>query len=82
MISNMPIVARLSSSLLMSMFSGSAVQNPFNINSDKMQPMQYSRQPTGIGSNQSCATCHTIDMEFSVHHENMQGMFRNTSLIQ
>lgn len=56
--------------------------NPFMKNRDNMQPMQYSRQPTPIGSNQTCATCHTIAMEFSVHHENMEGMFRNMSLIQ
>lgn len=57
-------------------------KNPFNRNRDNMQPMQYAAQPTPIGSNLKCATCHTIKMKESVHHENMEHLFRNAALIK
>jgi len=82
MISNMHIVARFAPTCLMPILCSLPAHNPFNKNRDNIQSMQYSWQPTPIGFNQSCATCHTIEMEFSVHHETMEGMFRNTSLIQ
>ncbi|MEJ2545673.1 MAG: multiheme c-type cytochrome [Calditrichaceae bacterium] len=57
-------------------------KNPFSKNRDNMQPMQYANQPTPIGSNLKCETCHTIKMEESVHHENMEHMFRNADLLE
>ena len=57
-------------------------RNPFSKNRDNMQPVQYAGQPTPIGSNLKCETCHTIKMEFSVHHENMEHMFRNAELLK
>jgi len=56
--------------------------NPYNRNRDNMQPMQYADQPTPIGSNLKCETCHTIKMEDSVHHENMEHLFRNAALLK
>jgi len=56
--------------------------NPFSKNRDNMQPMQYASQPTPIGSNLKCETCHIIKMEESVHHENMEHMFRNADLLE
>ena len=56
--------------------------NPFSRNRDNMQPMQYAGQPTPIGSNFKCETCHIIKMEGSVHHENMEHMFRNAALLK
>jgi mono/diheme cytochrome c family protein len=40
---------------------------------DNIQPLQYqgNRRPIGGGGN--CAVCHTVDMEDSIHHENMPG---------
>ncbi len=57
-------------------------KNPFSKNRDNMQPMQYTNQPTPIGSNLKCETCHTVKMEDSVHHENMEHMFRNADLLK
>ena len=56
--------------------------NPYNRNRDNMQPMQYANQPTPIGSNLKCETCHTIKMEDTVHHDNMEHMFRNAALLE
>ncbi|HES59124.1 MAG TPA: cytochrome C [Caldithrix sp.] len=57
-------------------------KNPFSKNRDNIQPMQYAGQPTPIGSNLKCETCHTIKMEESVHHENMEHLFRNSDLLE
>ena len=57
-------------------------KNPFSKNRDNMQPMQYANQPTPIGSNLMCETCHTIKMDDSVHHENMEQLFRNADLLK
>jgi mono/diheme cytochrome c family protein len=51
--------------------------NPLNRYRDVIQPMQYSQMPYPLGSNLSCKVCHTIDMEDSVHHENMMREVRN-----
>ncbi|MBW2094580.1 MAG: cytochrome C [Deltaproteobacteria bacterium] len=52
-------------------------QNPYMKNRDNMQPMQYAGFPYPIGSNRTCAVCHTVEMEDSIHHENMEHDFRN-----
>lgn len=56
--------------------------NPYNTNRDNMQPVQYAGQPTPIGSNFRCDTCHMDEMEDAVHHENMEHMFRNAGLLK
>lgn len=51
--------------------------NPYDADRDNLQPLQYTGQPYPLGTNQTCWVCHKQDMEFSVHHENMEGSFRN-----
>jgi hypothetical protein len=55
--------------------------NPFGKKRDNIQPIQYGGMPYPIGSNYSCAVCHKQKMEDSIHHDNMERMFRNTELI-
>ncbi len=52
-------------------------RNAFGWNRDNTQPMQYSNMPLPIGSEFTCAVCHTIKMEDSIHHPNMERPFRN-----
>jgi len=56
-------------------------QNPYGKNRDNIQPMQYAGLPYPIGSNLTCEVCHTVKMEDSIHHENMEHRFRNAHLI-
>lgn len=42
-----------------------------------LQPLQYQGNTLPIGSNSNCAVCHTIDMEYEMHHPNMLREFRN-----
>jgi hypothetical protein len=51
--------------------------NPLSKYRDVIQPMQYGKMPYPIGSNMSCKVCHKIDMEESIHHENMTREVRN-----
>lgn len=55
-------------------------RNAFGKNRDNTQPMQYSGMPLPIGSEFSCEVCHKQKMEESVHHPNMERMFRNIDL--
>lgn len=57
-------------------------QNSYGRNRDNIQPMQYAGLPYPIGSNFTCAVCHTIKMEDSIHHENMEHPFRNAHLVK
>lgn len=41
------------------------------------QPLQYQGNTLPIGSNLNCAVCHLTEMEDSLHHPNMERMFRN-----
>ena len=52
--------------------------NPYGSMRDNVQPLQYGGQPYTIGGNMTCSVCHTIDMEYPIHHENMDRMVRNT----
>lgn len=54
--------------------------NPYGINRDNIQPMQYAGQPFPIGANQTCQVCHIQKMEDAIHHENMNRMMRNVNL--
>jgi hypothetical protein len=51
--------------------------NPYSPYRDVLQPMQYQGQPYPIGSNMNCKVCHTVDMEYEMHHPNMLRKFRN-----
>jgi mono/diheme cytochrome c family protein len=51
--------------------------NPYGENRDNIQPLQYQGNNLPIGSNRNCSVCHTVDMSDSVHHPNMEGVFRN-----
>ena len=51
-------------------------------NRDNLQPMQYAGMSYPIGANLSCEVCHQMEMEDSVHHENMEHMFRNAALVK
>lgn len=57
-------------------------KNPYGVNRDNLQPMQYSGQPLPIGSNISCEVCHIQKMEDPIHHENMMRPFRNAAVIE
>ena len=52
-------------------------KNPYAPNRDVLQPLQYSGMPYAIGSNGSCAVCHTRKMTVPVHHRNMGRPVRN-----
>ena len=56
-------------------------QNPYRKNRDNIQPMQYAGIPYPIGSNRTCAVCHTVEMEDSIHHENMEHTLRNEQIV-
>ena len=53
------------------------VNNPYDTYRDVLQPMQYQGQPYAIGANETnCTVCHVEEMEFPIHHDNMQRMVR------
>jgi mono/diheme cytochrome c family protein len=54
--------------------------NAYHPARDNLQPLQYSGAPLPIGSNQSCEICHLEKKENSMHHDNMDRTFRNTSI--
>ncbi len=56
--------------------------NPFGVNRDNMQPLQYTGLPYPIGSNFGCQTCHMKKMTYAIHHPNMERMFRNVEMAQ
>lgn len=45
--------------------------NSYSENRDNIQPIQYQNIAGTIGTKNNCKVCHKIDMEFSLHHENM-----------
>jgi len=52
-------------------------ENPISVNRDNYQPLQYGAQIYPIGANERCITCHTEEMDESIHHSNMYRMVRN-----
>lgn len=61
-----------------------AVYPAFNMyakNRDNMQPIQYQGSPIPLGGDRNCAVCHRVEMDYPLHHPNMEKMFRNTYLI-
>lgn len=46
-------------------------KNPHDSLRDVIQPMQYQGTPHAIGANMACAVCHTQEMDFPLHHDNM-----------
>ncbi|MEJ5244270.1 MAG: cytochrome C [Bacteroidota bacterium] len=57
-------------------------KNIVNPNHDNIQPWQYQNNPYPIGTNNSCAICHKIDMKMLKHHPNMDKPFRNFQLVE
>jgi hypothetical protein len=51
--------------------------NPYSINRDVLQPLQYQNEPFPIGSNRNCKVCHIVDMQEEMHHPNILREFRN-----
>jgi len=51
--------------------------NPFGHDRDNIPPMQYQSAPYPMGADKNCKVCHTVDMEFEMHHPNSLRMFRN-----
>ena len=56
-------------------------ENPYLKKRDNIQPLQYGGLPFPLGSNLTCAVCHTTTMEDSIHHQNMEHVFRNAHLV-
>ncbi len=52
--------------------------NPAGPERENRIPVQYQNNPYPLGANMNCRLCHTIDMEYPLHHPNMAAMFRNT----
>ncbi|MFW5637623.1 MAG: cytochrome C, partial [Thermodesulfobacteriota bacterium] len=51
--------------------------NPLGDDRDNIPPMQYQGAPYPMGADKNCKVCHTVDMEFEMHHPNSLRMFRN-----
>ncbi len=45
--------------------------NPLGDERDNIQPLQYQKLARPLGAAKNCAVCHTVDMEYSPHHEMM-----------
>ncbi|MGM0642686.1 MAG: cytochrome ubiquinol oxidase subunit I [Thermodesulfobacteriota bacterium] len=52
-------------------------ENMYGENRDNIPAMQYQKTPLPLGTNRNCSVCHTMDMDFEIHHENMTTPFRN-----
>lgn len=52
-------------------------RNAYNEKLDIIQPLQYQKNAYPIGSEMQCKVCHTIDMDYEMHHGNMLREFRN-----
>ncbi|MEA3469583.1 MAG: cytochrome ubiquinol oxidase subunit I [Thermodesulfobacteriota bacterium] len=42
-----------------------------------LQPMQYQKSPYPLAADKGCAVCHTVEMEFDMHHPGSLATFRN-----
>ena len=51
--------------------------NPFGNDRDNIPPLQYQGNPYPLGADKNCKVCHTVDMEFEMHHPNSLTLFRN-----
>jgi len=51
-----------------------AMNRWFGADRDNIQPLQYQGNRRAIGAGGNCAVCHGVDMEDSIHHENMPHM--------
>jgi len=45
--------------------------NPYGLERDNIQPIQYMRLSGTIGTTGNCKVCHTVEMPYSAHHRNM-----------
>lgn len=55
-------------------------KNMYDKNRDNLQPLQYMKNTLPIGSQGNCI-CHTIQMDESIHHPNMNRPFRNKQIL-
>lgn len=46
--------------------------NPLGDERDNIQPLQYQKLARPLGAQNNCQTCHTVEMEGSVHHDLME----------
>lgn len=56
--------------------------NPYGINKDNLQPLQYQKNILPIGSNFSCEVCHKRKMHTQAHHPNLLRPFRNNQILK
>ena len=52
-------------------------RNPYGASLDVQQPMQYQGNSLPLGANRGCKTCHTVDMDYEMHHPGSLADFRN-----
>ncbi len=52
-------------------------RNPYGARLDVQQPMQYQGNTLPLGANRGCKTCHTVDMDYEMHHPGSLADFRN-----
>ena len=51
--------------------------NPYSEGRDNLQPLAYGGIPYAVGADNTCVVCHRQEMEYPIHHENMQRHARN-----
>ncbi len=52
-------------------------RNEYLADLDNFGPLQYQGEPYAIGANFKCTVCHTVMMDFAIHHENLPRKVRN-----
>ncbi|MCF8045364.1 MAG: hypothetical protein K9J83_05845, partial [Desulfarculaceae bacterium] len=56
--------------------------NMFGKNRDNIPALQHQKKALPLGSNQNCSVCHTMEMDYEIHHENMTTPFRNEWILE
>ena len=41
-------------------------------NDDNLQPLQYQKEAAPLGKDGNCAVCHTVDMDYFIHHDRVE----------
>ena len=57
-------------------------RNIYGKDRDNLQPLQYQGNTLPIGSQENCRVCHTVEMEYEMHHANILREFRNVELLE
>ncbi|MFH0882651.1 MAG: cytochrome C [bacterium] len=52
-------------------------RNEYVANLDNFGPLQYQGLPYSIGANFKCTVCHTVLLDYAIHHDNLPRMVRN-----